>query len=651
MKQPNRPKPLDVQNISPSMRRWLALWAVILLLLSVKAVSAAPAGATAPVIQSTLGDREELEKFIDNKMRGQLQEYHIAGAVVVIVQGDQVLLSKGYGYADIKNQIPVDAEQTLFRPMSISKLLTWTAIMQLVEQGKIDLTADVNTYLTDFQIPPKYNRPITMLDLMSHTPGFDQVFDTMYKGTPEELSSLGTYLAGHIPARIYPPGQTPAYSNYGVMLAGYIVEQVSGEPYDQYIEAHIFNPLGMQHSTMRQVLPEQLANGLSQSYDWFSGAYTNIPYRYCQYSPAGGLSASGADMGRFMLAHLNEGQYNGARILKPETVHLMQTQSYTFDPALPGSAHGFIESTINGRKLIGHDGDIYGWRSMLRMIPTEKVGIFMSINTEDGADTRANLLEAFMNHYFPGTPTEAQQPPADFASRVNRYTGEYFRSDFIYTRSPSKAFQSAVDVKPGRGNTLKIDNPFSSGSDYWVEVQPLMVQNTQTGDLAVFREDEHGQIVSMAISSNPSFIFIRMPWYGTWMVKNGVIVFTFLIFLSVLIGGLVSLIRALRRRNTDKGTLWSSGRLARWTALALSVVGIIFLVAMPLQENTPLDLTNVLLIAPWPIAALALPVVVLAAIAWWKRWWKPAGRIHYTIIALAALALLWFEIYWGFLYL
>ena len=155
----------------------------------------------------------------------------------------------------------------------------------------------------------------------------------------------------------------------------------------------------------------------------------------------------------------------------------------------------------------------------------------------------------------------------------------------------------------------------------------------------------------MAISSNPSIIFIRMPWYGTWLVKNGVIFFTFLIFLSVLIGGLVSLIRTLRRRNTAKGTLWSSGRLARWTALALSVVAMIFLVAMPLQENTPLDLTNVLLVAPWPIAVLVLPVVVLAAIAWWKRWWKLAGRIHYTIIALAALALLWFEIYWGFLYL
>jgi hypothetical protein len=256
-----------------------------------------------------------------------------------------------------------------------------------------------------------------------------------------------------------------------------------------------------------------------------------------------------------------------------------------------------------------------------------------------------------MNHYFPATPTNTRQPPADFASRVNRYTGEYFRSDFIYTRSPSKAFQMPAEVKPGKGNTLLIDTPFELGADPWVEVRPLVVMNTHTGDLAVFSEDEHGKIISMAISSDPSIILIRMPWYGSWMVKNGVMVFTFLIFLSVVIAGLFSLIRALRRRNIGKGTLWSSGRLARWTALALSVVGMIFLVAMPLQENTPWDLTKVLLIAPWPNAALALFVVALAAIAWWKRWWKPTGRIHYTIVALAALALLWFEIYWGFLYL
>ncbi len=285
------------------------------------------------------------------------------------------------------------------------------------------------------------------------------------------------------------------------------------------------------------------------------------------------------------------------------------------------------------------------------MIPSEKVGIFLSINTDDGADARANFLEAFMNHYFPGTPTEVQQPPADFASRVNRYTGEYFRSDFMYTRSPSKVFQSPAVVKPGQGNTLVIETPFELEAGTWVEMRPLVVMNTHTGNLAVFREDENGKVISMAISSDPSIILIRMPWYGSRTVKFGVMVFTFLIFLSVLIGGLVSLIRALRRRNTGEGTLWSSGGLARWTALALSLVGMIFLVAMPLQENTPWDLTNVLLVAPWPNAALALSVLGLAATAWWKRWWKPAARIHYTVIALAALALLWFEIYWGFLLL
>jgi CubicO group peptidase (beta-lactamase class C family) len=340
----------------PLWGRLLVLCAVILSVCGTpaSAVSSSINVRAASASAATLGDPMELEAFIDSVVNKQLEELHIAGAVVVIVKDGQVLLSKGYGSADLEKQIPVNADTTLFLPGSVTKLFTWTAVMQLVEQGKIDLQADVNTYLTTFKIQANYPQPITMLDLMAHTSGFEETTEGILTPKSEELTSLETYLAQHMPRRVYPPGQVPAYSNYGAALAGYIVEQVSGESYEQYIENHILIPLGMEHSSMHQPLPAHLAQDISLGYLYNNGKYVLLPINWIQASPAGALSATGADMGRFMLAHLQDGLYNNVYILKPETARLMHTRSYTFDPALPGWAHGFEESSLIKRLVSTH---------------------------------------------------------------------------------------------------------------------------------------------------------------------------------------------------------------------------------------------------------------------------------------------------------
>jgi len=333
-----------------------------------------------PAAPATLGDPQELETFVDSVINDQMEELHIAGAVVVIVKDGEVLLSKGYGYANIERGIPIDPERTLFKPGSVSKLFTWTAVMQLVEQGKLDLQADVNTYLTDFKIPATFSQPITMQDLMAHTAGFD-LSQNQVANTAEEMISLEDYLRQNMPERIHPPGEFYAYSNYGAALAGYIVEQVSGEPYARYIAGHILKPLGMDHSTMEQPLPEALTPDMSQGYS-FNASY--IPYEtwFLLPSPAGALSASGMDMGKFMLAHLQDGQNNGVRILKPETAREMHSQSYSFDPALPGIAHGFFESIINGRRVLCHRGDYPPFVTLLALIPEQGTGLYVGYNSE-----------------------------------------------------------------------------------------------------------------------------------------------------------------------------------------------------------------------------------------------------------------------------
>ena len=149
----------------------------------------------------------DAEAFLDGVMPMQLAREDIAGAVVLVVKDGKVLLAKGYGYSDVKKRTPVSPDGTLFRTGSVSKLFTWTAVMQLVEQGKIDLNRDVNDYL-DFKIPTKFGKPITVKDLMTHTPGFEETAEDLFLAKASDLKPMDEYLKAHLPERVYPPGFT-----------------------------------------------------------------------------------------------------------------------------------------------------------------------------------------------------------------------------------------------------------------------------------------------------------------------------------------------------------------------------------------------------------------------------------------------------------
>jgi CubicO group peptidase (beta-lactamase class C family) len=612
-----------------------------------------PPTTPTPVESHPLGDQQELETFVDGVMTKQLEEQHIAGAVVVIVKDGEELLSKGYGYADVAKQIPVDAKSTLFRPGSVTKLFTWTAVMQLAEQGKIDLTADINLYLTDFKISATGSRPITMLDLMSHTAGFGETGagDATYNAA--ELTSLSVYLTRYMPALVYPPGQIPAYSNYGVTLAGHIVEQVSGEPYDQYIEEHILKPLGMTHSSMRQPLPADLAAAISQSYT-FNGEFQNLPFLFLQVSPAGSLSASGADIGKFMLAHLQGGEYNGGRILQPETVRLMHSQSYTFDPALTGIAHGFAEWMINGRRLIGHGGHIPEFITELRLIPAEGVGIYVCYNSFIFSEEQRTLLvDKFMDRYFPEI-SETQPVTALTDSDLTAYTGFYVTSRAISINTPERFF-ALSDMRLVRSEDnhtllfpdilLRPLSPFQP--DRWAEVRPQIFQN-ERGGMMVFKKDEAGQVRYLAFSNNSYMIYIKQPWYGGQDIHLGILIFSLITFLltpiAALIGWGISLFKKDYNKRSSRRESW-----ARGLALALCLAFLAFVAIFVQNLYTP-DQPAIRILA-WVIAVLAIGVTLLDITAWRQRWWKLMGRIHYTVLALAGLTFTWFLTYWSLLLL
>ena len=385
------------------------------------ALALALAGATAQA--QAPGPHElaapDVAAFVDGYLPIEMERAGINGVTVTVVKDGQVLLARGYGNADRERHAAVTPD-TLFRIGSISKLFTWTAVMQLVEQHRLDLDADVQQYL-DFALPKTFAQPITLRQLMTHTAGFEESFHGMWASEGESLD-LRSYLVARVPARIYAPGSMAAYSNYGATLAGYIVQRRSGEPFDSYVRKHIMQPLGMAHTTFAQPLPAELAPAMSRGYD--EGADPAKPFELIRIEPAGSASASANDMARFMLAELAGGSLDGGRILQPDTLAGMQTAQWWPQPHGPAIALGFWEDGGYGVRVIGHGGDSQWFHSGLYLLPAQHVGVFVAQNSQGKRTLRDALFRRFMERYFPTpSPVFSAKPPA--ASEVAGIAGHY----------------------------------------------------------------------------------------------------------------------------------------------------------------------------------------------------------------------------------
>ncbi|MGQ3177606.1 MAG: serine hydrolase domain-containing protein, partial [Blastomonas fulva] len=351
----------------------------------------------------------DVEAWLDGFLPYALEKGKIPGAVVVVVNGDGVVLQKGYGYSDVAKRTPVSPETTLFRPGSVSKLFTWTAVMQQVEAGKLDLDKDVNSYI-DFKIPPFEGKPITLRHIMTHTAGFEESVRHLISSDPKAAMTLKKQMPLALPERVFAPGTTPAYSNYATALAGYIVERVSGEPFDDYIDNHIFDPLGMAHSSFRQPLQAKLVPLMSKGYP--DVTQKPEPFEIVIPAPAGSLSSSGEDMGKFMIAHLNQ----GGVLLKPETTRMMHDFRAPGIANLTTMALGFYEQWVNGQRAIAHGGDTVWFHSYLWLFPESDIGLYISMNSAgaEGAagGIRSALFHKFADRYLPGdepmTPIDAK---------------------------------------------------------------------------------------------------------------------------------------------------------------------------------------------------------------------------------------------------
>ncbi len=521
----------------------------------------------------------DLGAFFDGLVPYAIHRANIAGASVAVVSGGKLLFAKGYGFSDVGTRAPVSANRTLFRAGSISKLFTWTAVMQLVQAGKINLDQNIDTYL-GFRVPPKFGRPITMRDLMTHTPGFEDTISQMMPGSARGLLPLREYLTRHMPARIFPPGRITAYSNFGATLAGYIVQRLSGEPFDEYIERHIFQPLGMNHSTFEQPPPAALMAEVSQGYATASGKPKG--FEYIEVSPAGALSTTATDMARFMIAQLGDGSDGGAPILDPQTLALMHSPQSRMAPGMNGFDLGFYQENRNGLSIIGHGGDTDWFHSDLHLLLGRNVGFFIALNsagTGGAAEgVRVAIFRAFLDRYFPyQTPAERTVPRAQAQADAARVAGWYTPSRRIVSAlSMLSAFtETPVTALPDGRIEIGMLTHLSGTPLTWREVGPLDYRRVGGQSHLKFVAAPSGRIRYWIANDFPP-VFVLQRVHGLkklsdlkimLSVFSGVLILT----LAIWLGGWI-----VRRR---VGKVLALPRLQRQLRLA-SRIGALVLLAM-----------------------------------------------------------------------
>jgi CubicO group peptidase (beta-lactamase class C family) len=483
---------------------------------------AAPAAAS-PVDANAGHDLNaaDVDVFLDGLVPALLQNNDVAGAVVIVVKDGKVFYSRGFGYADVKAKKPISVDDTLFRPGSVSKLFTCTAVMQLVEQGKLDLDRDVNDYI-DFKIPATYSQPVTLRRIMTHTTGFEEWGKDLFVPKAEDLEPLEGALKAHLPARIFAPGEMPAYSNYAMALAGYIVQRVSGEKFENYIENHIYKPLGMSHASFVQPLPADLAPLMSTGY----GAASNGArgFEFVNAPPAGSMSVSAGDIAKFMIAHLQDGRYGDTQILRPETARMMHSRNYGPVPELNGMDLAFFQENENGHNIIGHGGDTRWFHSHLSLILDSNVGFFISLNSagRGAINIRKLVWDKFLDRYFPG----GQSLPSAIASAnsdARTVSGYYLTSRRGETTIGKQgAILGEAQFEPqGDGAIMASQIIGLNGQPKrWREIAPLVYRDVASQDMIAFVRQPDGRLYifsSGAATGSQQAPFTQSTIFYTWL--------------------------------------------------------------------------------------------------------------------------------------
>jgi len=609
---------------------------------------------------------DEWTPFLHTQMIEFTENENIPNAVIALISNDDIHLMQGYGYANMTYKTPVDPEQHLFRVGSISKLFTWAAVMQLYEKGKVDLDEDINNYLDiDLNFKLKYKtdapEPITLNHLLSHTAGFENILENLFLFTP--LPPLHDYLLQRLPARIFPPGEVIAYSNYGSTLAGYIVEQISGMSFEEYVEIHIFEPLGMQNSSFRQPLPDALEERMVNAYRWVDGEFLPGKFEHMP-SPAGGISTSALDMALFMKANLNQGENSFGSFMQPETLSKMHSTLFKYHPLVGGMAHGFMECTINGQRILYHGGSSSIFDSGLYLFPDLDAGILIAYSGGDYLGHN-KILHNFLDEFFPvKDEAESTDIPVLFEPELREIKGE-FHSSLRSVSGEYKMLNLVFGSMHVRNKGEKELGVWVFGHDYvFREVASGIYKNTEATHTYPFGPMNY--IVAakapdgkLMLTTDGPVTFIKVSWYEGLGFVGFILIPALLLAISSLLfffGRFVY--RKVRNPESPpvntRTTHYRYVMVHAATFLLLVILMVIHSAPDPVHSYPPsffgersvIDI--VLDILPFVITLLGIVILVIAVNGWRKKQWKIPVRIYYSVYALWSVGVIWFFYYYNF---
>jgi CubicO group peptidase (beta-lactamase class C family) len=591
-------------------------------------------------------NKAQVEAYVDGMLGALMEKAHNQTAVVVIKKDDEVILSKGYGYANIEEGKKLDPNTSMVRPASISKLFTWVSVMQLVEQGRLDLDTDVNSYLTQFQIKDSYpGQPVTLRHIMTHTAGFeDGGAAYLIIRDRDRVLPLAQSLDKYQPERVYAPGERVAYSNYATAVAGLVVANISGEDFFTYIEHHIFTPLGMRYATFREPLPDKLAENRVISYLYENGKWVAQRQEYLgNFAPAGASSVSAMDMVKFGQMLVNGGSYNGQQIIKPETIQYMLDNGYTKDLRIAGMGLGFIKQALGDKHRLasfGHDGATGLVFSSLTLSQAENLVVFISASSD--YSVMSDFVEYFYQTFFPA-PLDDVAPPENFAEYGAKYTGSWVsaRSNFNQVDKVVLRAMSIIDVSMTDENSLLIMNePF-------IEVEKNLFRHKFKNTYIAFLENEQGKITGFVIDGHGTTEMYRAKWWETTRFS----------VLSLGLSGFIALLVLIR-----VGVQWRlnvlNGRAAKWaygTTIAQSVTHLLFLLFFAMAFSDVAALYNAITL-PLKIAlcfsTIAVPITLLHIYYSIQSWLGHGvqgtwSKIKHTFISFTGLLALIFYFTWN----
>lgn len=576
-----------------------------------------------PIDASTM--QQDYPSFFDSALTQQLADEHIAGAVAAVVKNGEIVFAKGYGYADMESGVPAQPDHSLFFIGSNGKLFTWTAVMQLAEQGKLDLHADVNTYL-DFKIPTTFEQPVTLHHLMTHTAGFEDEFNSLMVSSQSQVLPLGEHLRRFMPARVYPPGSVMAYSNYGTALAGYIVERVSGQPFDEYLAIHILQPLGMQRAFVGNTIPDALAPSLALGYRYQGESFKVSGVEWTAASPCAPLRLAATDLAQFMIAHLNSGCTQTGCILGRASVEQMHALQFTHHPQMDGMAYGFMRTHINGETVLWHLGNSPTFISMIMLLPDHNLGVTVTYNSPPADDGRSMMVR-FMDQYFPVNRAPLDLPTLPgWQDRAQIFNGNY---------APARSNHSCEQILVRYTQTVPVkisDGRLVFNGWQFVETEPGLFKQVNGDRTLVFRQDETGK-KWMFINI---LAYFQVPWYQTP------------VFLMAVVGGNLVLIACfllallLRRKSPQKPGGWGSALLAGLSVYNIALMvwaaaGLVGHSGTYIYPQSSMNLISTLywVSIPWTIALLAYGIN-----AWSHKAWTLPWRLAVTTITASQILFL-----------